>query len=375
MGTHPIFESDFDCLTELVLSVRMNSVLDGIGTDSDTSAASGDGEPKVKRRAISLKAVVSALENSPSKLEKQQPINKPMPQLIPAPRAFLDSVSDRQEPIVESIVDGDGDDKGGVGGKPRAAKARFWQYEEIDEKPKEKAKRKLPNELARLQDTEEYLEASKGIKSSSNISERSKRPPRRAAIRARETVNFLHGNVENGLELRGTRRALEKQDNAESDSEQEHENEQVQDASFLSNSDLFDADSGDEEPQQPQLVRRLSSDENNPPRVKRPKLEKSKSDSSLAGAPKMPSTPPKAAKPDFGGIFSSPAIVASSSFKIPKKKNKDKDRKSPKVDKDNRKNRIKEDKNGNVEQEKWSKRVIEVKEIFHKWVNEMNMTV
>ena len=36
----------------------MNSVLDGIGTDSDTSAASGDGEPKVKRRAISLKVVV-----------------------------------------------------------------------------------------------------------------------------------------------------------------------------------------------------------------------------------------------------------------------------------------------------------------------------
>ena len=34
----------------------MNSVLDGIGgTDSDTSGTSGDGEPKMKRRAISLK--------------------------------------------------------------------------------------------------------------------------------------------------------------------------------------------------------------------------------------------------------------------------------------------------------------------------------
>ena len=49
---------NFVASLELVLSVRMNSVLDGIGTDSDTSAASGDGEPKVKRRAISLKVVV-----------------------------------------------------------------------------------------------------------------------------------------------------------------------------------------------------------------------------------------------------------------------------------------------------------------------------
>lgn len=46
----------------------------------------------------------------------------------------------------------------------------------------------------------------------------------------------------------------------------------------------------------------------------------------------------------------------------------------PKVDKDKKK--IKDDKNGNVpEQEKWSKRVDEVKEIFHKWVKELNMTV
>jgi hypothetical protein len=134
----------------------MNSVLDGIGTDSDTSATSGDGEPKVKRRAISLKAVVSALENSPvkqqqqqqqdqqqqqSEQEQQQPINKPMPQLIPAPRAFFDSV--RQEPIEQGIDcdDDDGGDKGG--GKPKVVKTRFWQYEEVDEKPKEKAKRKL----------------------------------------------------------------------------------------------------------------------------------------------------------------------------------------------------------------------------------------
>ena len=69
----------------------------------------------------------------------------------------------------------------------------------------------------------------------------SKRPPRRAAIRARETVNFLHGNVENGLELRGTRKALEKADMSEE--EQSDEEKMVQDSSFLSNSDLFDADS------------------------------------------------------------------------------------------------------------------------------------
>ena len=70
-----------------------------------------------------------------------------MPQLIPAPRAFFDSV--RQEPL-EKGLDGDDDDGGdtggiggGGGGKPKVVKTRFWQYEEIDEKPKEKAKRKL----------------------------------------------------------------------------------------------------------------------------------------------------------------------------------------------------------------------------------------
>ena len=67
-----------------------------------------------------------------------------MPQLIPAPRAFFDSV--RQEPLEKGLDgdDDDGGDKEGVGGgKPKVVKTRFWQYEEIDEKPKEKAKRKL----------------------------------------------------------------------------------------------------------------------------------------------------------------------------------------------------------------------------------------
>ena len=75
----------------------------------------------------------------------------------------------------------------------------------------------------------------------------SKRPPRRAAIRARETVNFLHGNVENGLELRESRKALEKADQSPERPSVSESDDEVKDSSFLSNSDLYDADSGDEE--------------------------------------------------------------------------------------------------------------------------------
>jgi len=360
----------------------MNSVLDGIGgTDSDTSGTSGDGEPKMKRRAISLKAVVEAIDNSPSKKEPQRdPLlaTKPMPQLTPAPRAFFDrAVSERQSKESELLEkeDSPGDEKSS---KPKVVKReRFWEYEEVDDKPKEKNKRKLPNELARLQDTEEYLEASKGIKSSSNISERSKRPPRRAAIRARETVNFLHGNVENGLELRGTRKALEKADMSEE--EQSDEEKMVQDSSFLSNSDLFDADSGDES-QPPR--RKVSSDKDKhshshnispSPKPKKPKMEKSKSDT-LLSRPKP--------KPDFGGIFNSSPLTSKPSFKIPKKKNKEKDRekekKSPKVEKEKSSERSKsskEDRNGNIDQEKWSQRVEEIKVQFHNWVNSLELKI
>ena len=75
----------------------------------------------------------------------------------------------------------------------------------------------------------------------------SKRPPRRAAIRARETVNFLHGNVENGLELRESRKALEKADQSPERPSVSESDDEVRDSSFLSNSDLYDADSGDED--------------------------------------------------------------------------------------------------------------------------------
>ena len=61
-----------------------------------------------------------------------------------------------------------------------------------------------------MQDTEEYQDASKAVKSDSTTAERGKRPPRRAAIIARENVNFLHGNIQNGLELRESRKAGEK---------------------------------------------------------------------------------------------------------------------------------------------------------------------
>ena len=61
-----------------------------------------------------------------------------------------------------------------------------------------------------MQDTEEYLEATKAVRSTDSAPERSKRPTRRAAVIARENVNFLAGNVQNGIELRESRKANER---------------------------------------------------------------------------------------------------------------------------------------------------------------------
>ena len=107
------------------------------------------------------------------------------------------------------------------------------------------------------------------------------------------------------------------------------------------------------------------------PKPKKPKMEKSKSDT-LLSRPKP--------KPDFGGIFNSSPLTSKPSFKIPKKKNKDKDRekekKSPKPEKEKSSERSKsskEDRNGNIDQEKWSKRVEEIKVQFHNWVNSLEL--
>ena len=67
-----------------------------------------------------------------------------MPQLTPAPRAFFDrAVSERQlkESELPEKEDSPGDEKSS---KPKVVKReRFWEYEEVDDKPKEKNKRKL----------------------------------------------------------------------------------------------------------------------------------------------------------------------------------------------------------------------------------------
>lgn len=324
----------------------MDSVLDRIGTsDSDTS----DKDYQRPTKKISLKAVVDALDNSPIKKspsviveqecqptptinkidfglakgsnDEEPSITKQMPTLIPAPTFNRNNSNEGSETkSLPKIV----------------KKEKFWEYEEVDDKPKEKRKRKLPNELARLQDTEEYMEANNAIKSDSTSSERSKRPPRRAAILARENVNFLHGNVENGLELRGTRKALEKEkedsfnssrDSIDSDEEEKPDRSAVDD--ILANSDLFDADEATEPPKK----------EKKPPETKNdmitlhlpPKPKKRKSEE-----PKRTTDPPKRTTDTSKKMIDSPISPRVSrsnllsdmfggqshltSFKIPKKK-------------------------------------------------------
>lgn len=311
----------------------MDSVLDRIGTsDSDTS----DKDYQRPTKKISLKAVVDALDNSPVKkppsaieedesegeitkidfglAQGKEPtvMTKPMPTLIPAPKLNRNNSNEESNEIkpLPKIV----------------KKEKFWEYEEIDEKPKEKRKRKLPNELARLQDTEEYMEANNAIKSDSTSSERSKRPPRRAAILARENVNFLHGNVENGLELRGTRKALEKEkedsfnssrDSIDSDEEEKPDRSAVD--NILANSDLFDADEASQPPQ-----KEKKPPENNyvtlnlPPRPKKRKSEDPKSRNSSNSSDGPPISPRISRENLMNDLFSSQSNL--STFKIPKKK-------------------------------------------------------
>jgi len=311
----------------------MDSVLDRIGTsDSDTS----DKDYQRPTKKISLKAVVDALDNSPVKKppsiheeesnaasgdhitkidfglardDEPKLITKQMPTLTPAPtlnRNNSNEGSTEAKPLPKIVK-----------------KEKFWEYEEIDEKPKEKRKRKLPNELARLQDTEEYMEANNAIKSDSTTSERSKRPPRRAAILARENVNFLHGNVENGLELRGTRKALEKEkedsfnssrDSIDSDEEEKPDRSAVD--NILANSDLFDAD---EATQPPRKEKKPPENDdfvtlNLPPKPKKRKSEEQKNKNTS-----NPPISPRISRENLmNDMFASQSKLTS--FKIPKKK-------------------------------------------------------
>ena len=102
-----------------------------------------------------------------------------------------------------------------------------------------------------MQDTEEYQDASKAVKSTNSSSERGKRPPRRAAVIARENVNFYHGNLQNGLELRQNRKSAEKaqrildkevQTDSDTDSDNDDENElnRSVDDIIKSNDEIFD---------------------------------------------------------------------------------------------------------------------------------------
>ncbi|CAG5114281.1 Oidioi.mRNA.OKI2018_I69.chr2.g8343.t1.cds [Oikopleura dioica] len=69
---------------------------------------------------------------------------------------------------------------------------------------KKPRKKRIPQELKNLQDTEEYMEASRSVKGDVN-SERGRRPPRRAAVIARENVNLLRGKEPTAAELRENR--------------------------------------------------------------------------------------------------------------------------------------------------------------------------
>ena len=155
---------------------------------------------------------------------------------------------------------------------------------------------------------------------------KSKRPPRRAAILARENVNFLHGNVENGLELRGTRKALEKEkedsfnssrDSIDSDEEEKPDRSAVD--NILANSDLFDAD---EASQPPQKEKKPPENDyvtlNLPPKPKKRKSEEPKSRNSSNSSDGPPISPRISRENLMNDMFSSQSNLTT--FKIPKKK-------------------------------------------------------
>ncbi|CBY20684.1 unnamed protein product [Oikopleura dioica] len=83
--------------------------------------------------------------------------------------------------------------------------SKFWKYEELPDKDecdsKKPRNKRIPQELRNLQDTEEYMEASQSVKGDVNT-ERSRRPPRRAAVIARENVNLLRGKEPTAAEFR-----------------------------------------------------------------------------------------------------------------------------------------------------------------------------
>merc|ERR1712048_624014 len=68
MGTHPIFESDFDCLTD---KAKMASKSKFWNSDSDSSSTESDSEPKVEVQKVKKKNVKQIFTDEESDEEKR----------------------------------------------------------------------------------------------------------------------------------------------------------------------------------------------------------------------------------------------------------------------------------------------------------------
>merc|ERR1712176_775656 len=70
MGTHPIFESDFDCLTEFksIMGAKMDEVIDGVGPFLDSIAGTSCDDPDAKRAVNgAVSKIVSTYGQKPKK--------------------------------------------------------------------------------------------------------------------------------------------------------------------------------------------------------------------------------------------------------------------------------------------------------------------
>ena len=230
-------------------------------------------------------------------------------------------------------------------------------------------------------DTEEYQDAKNSVKSetsggSGGTSERSKRPPRRAAVIARENVNFLHGNVQNGIELRETRKLQEKiarsmitnivtdSDDSSSDEKEAEIDKKPSVLDIMAdNKDLFDAGVSSVQPKtiledsdtppppplipKPQSMRTFAKNGDSKERLKRKKIERTvpkllKVDQREPKLPRIEKSEPKSPKieksePKSSRIEKSepksPKIERSSRSEAKSKRSEKSEPKSPKIEK------------------------------------------
>ena len=151
----------------------------------------------------------------------------------------------------------------------------------------------------------------------------SKRPPRRAAILARENVNVLHGNMENVLELRGTRK--------DANADKKENSEDI----IFNNPDLFDIGSPESDKQDDMITVNLPSKSQEKQKVREERMKLHES----------------VMNDVFGKKESDKGL---SSFKIPKKKKSERSEyessssklpklKKIKTDMENRKRKVSED--------------------------------